>query len=70
MNHQQVKHISNDHYKKIKKDIEQVSGGFDLEAIHRLRVEYKKLRAFFRMLSAGVRRQNRVYFLLESISLI
>ncbi len=53
MNHQQVKHISNDHYKKIKKDIEQVSGGFDLEAIHRLRVEYKKLRAFFRMLSAG-----------------
>lgn len=51
MNKQQIKHITNTHYRKIKKHCKEVAENFDAEAIHQLRVEYKKLRAFFRMLS-------------------
>ena len=51
MNRDQIKHITNDHYRKIKKHLKRVAGDFDVEAIHQFRVEYKKLRGFFRLLS-------------------
>jgi len=51
MNHDGIKHITNNHYRKLKKWFIQIIHGFDAEAIHQFRVEYKKLRAFLRMLS-------------------
>ena len=51
MNKEEIKHITDTHYKKIKKHIKQVTKDFDVEAIHQFRVEYKKLRAFLRMMS-------------------
>jgi CHAD domain-containing protein len=51
MNREQIKHITNNQYRKLKKHIKKVAEDFDMEAIHQLRVEYKKLRAFLRMLS-------------------
>ena len=51
MNQGQIKHITNNHYRKLKKHIKKVSEDFDVEAIHQFRVEYKKLRAFLRMIS-------------------
>ena len=51
MNQEQIKHITNNHYRKLKKHIKKVSEDFDVEAIHQFRVEYKKLRAFLRMIS-------------------
>jgi len=51
MNQEQIKHIINNHYRKLKKHIKKVSEDFDVEAIHQFRVEYKKLRAFLRMIS-------------------
>lgn len=51
MNHKQIKHITNNHYRKLKKQIKIVAEDFDVEAIHQFRVEYKKLRAFLRMIS-------------------
>ena len=53
MKQDQIKHITNNHYRKLKKYFTQIIHGFDAEAIHQFRVEYKKLRAFFRMLSQG-----------------
>jgi CHAD domain-containing protein len=53
MNKQQIKHITNSHYRKIKKHSKEVAENFNAEAIHQLRVEYKKLRAFLRLLSHG-----------------
>ena len=53
MNHDQIKHITNNHYRKLKKYFTRIIHGFDAETIHQFRVEYKKLRAFFRMLSQG-----------------
>ena len=50
MNQEQIKHITNNHYRKLKKHIKKVSEDFNLEAIHQFRVEYKKLRAFLRMI--------------------
>jgi CHAD domain-containing protein len=47
----QIKHITNSGYRKLKKCLKKISASFDAEAIHRFRVGYKKLRAFFRMLS-------------------
>ncbi len=51
MNQEQIKHIINNHYRKLKKQIKTVAGDFDVEAIHLFRVAYKKLRAFLRMIS-------------------
>ena len=51
MNQEQIKHITNNHYTKLKKHIKKVSEDFDVEAIHQFRVEYKKLWAFLRMIS-------------------
>ena len=47
MNQEQIKHIINNHYRKLKKHIKTVAGDFDVEAIHQFRVAYKKLRAFY-----------------------
>lgn len=41
------------HGQQIKKYGQQLPGSFDAEAIHELRVEYKKLRAFIRLLQAA-----------------
>ncbi len=51
MDKKQIKHITNEHYRKLKKYFNRIGPGFDSEAIHQFRVEYKKLRAFLRMLS-------------------
>jgi HlyD family secretion protein len=51
MNREQVKHTINSHYRKLKKWSKKMEGNFEVEAIHEFRVEYKKLRAFLRMLS-------------------
>lgn len=52
MNREQIKHITNTQYRKIKKHIKKTGEDFDRETIHQFRVEYKKLRAFLRMLGA------------------
>ena len=52
MNREQIKHIANNQYRKIKKHIKKIADDFDMETIHQFRVEYKKLRAFLRMLTA------------------
>jgi HlyD family secretion protein len=51
MNQEQVKHTINSHYRKLKKWSKKMEENFEVEAIHEFRVEYKKLRAFLRMLS-------------------
>lgn len=51
MNHKQVKHIVNQFNKELKKHYKKSLKDFDVEALHQLRVTYKKLRAFLRMIS-------------------
>jgi CHAD domain-containing protein len=51
MNQQQIKHITNAHYRNLKKLLKTVAEDFDVETIHQFRVEYKKLRAFLRLIS-------------------
>jgi CHAD domain-containing protein len=51
VNPEQIKHITTNQYRKLKKHIKKVAEDFDMETIHQFRVEYKKLRAFLRMLS-------------------
>jgi CHAD domain-containing protein len=51
MNRQQLKHTINSHYRNLKKWCKKIQEDFEVEAIHEFRVEYKKLRAFLRMLS-------------------
>ncbi len=51
MNREQIKHITNNHYRNIKKHIKRIADDFDVEAIHAFRVEYKKLRAALRMIA-------------------
>ena len=51
MKQEQIKHITNNHYRKLNKYIKKISEDFNVEAIHQFRVEYKKLRAFLRMIS-------------------
>lgn len=46
-----TKNIINLHYRKLNKFIKIVSKHFEPESIHQLRVEYKKQRAFLRMIS-------------------
>lgn len=45
------KNIINNHCIKLNKSIKNVNEHFETESIHKLRVEYKKLRAFLRMIS-------------------
>jgi CHAD domain-containing protein len=45
------KNIIKKHYRKLNKIIKIVNEHFETESIHQLRVEYKKLRAFLRMIS-------------------
>jgi CHAD domain-containing protein len=51
MSRKQLKHIIRNHFNKLKKYSRKIPGDFDLETMHQFRVEYKKLRAFFRLLS-------------------
>lgn len=51
MDKEQIRNITNAHYRKLNKHIKRVTENFDTEAIHQFRVEYKKLRAFLRMIS-------------------
>lgn len=51
MNREQIKHITNDHYTKLKRYNKNFFPGLDIESIHQFRVVYKKLRALLRMLS-------------------
>lgn len=51
MDKKEAKHIIDDRYGKIKKELDHIIPGFDAETIHQFRVAYKKLRAVFRMLS-------------------
>ena len=51
MNQEQTKHVTNNHYRKLKKHIKTITDDFDVEAIHQFRVAYKKLWAFLRMIS-------------------
>lgn len=51
MDKKEIRHIVHVFYKKLKKRFNQISPGFDPEAIHQYRVEHKKLRAFLRLLS-------------------
>ena len=51
MDQEKIKHITNNHYRKLKKHIKKISEDFDMEAIHQFRIAYKKLRAFLRMIS-------------------
>jgi len=51
MDHAQIKHISNRYYRKLKKTSNDMTD-FDADKIHGFRVEYKKLRAFLRMMAS------------------
>jgi CHAD domain-containing protein len=51
MKSEQIKHITNSHYRKLKKYSKKIAEDPDVEEIREFRTEYKKLRAFFRMLS-------------------
>lgn len=51
MNQKQLKNIAHNYYRKLKKHTTTIVKDFDMEAIHQYRVEYKKLRAFLRMIS-------------------
>ena len=51
MNKLSPRHIVKNYYRKLKKELGKVPRSFDTETIHQFRVEYKKLRAFLRMLS-------------------
>ncbi|MBK6634613.1 MAG: CHAD domain-containing protein [Chitinophagaceae bacterium] len=60
MNKRQLKHITNDHYRLLKMQIKKVADNFDADAIHEFRVAYKKLRAFFRMINAGNKKNEKI----------
>ncbi|WP_202552057.1 CHAD domain-containing protein [Ginsengibacter hankyongi] len=51
MTESEIRNIINNHYRQLNKFIRKVNKHFEPESIHRLRVEYKKLRAFLRMIS-------------------
>jgi len=60
MKKEALKHISTNHYRKIQKHLDRIAKNMDGEEIHQLRVEYKKLRAFFRMLSSSPRVKEEI----------
>src|SRR6218665_274846 len=48
----ELKHISGGYYKNLKQSMDEMDSEKNAEAIHAFRVEYKKLRAFYRLLSS------------------
>lgn len=60
MNKKQLKHITGDHYRLLKKHIKKVAENFDADAIHQFRVAYKKLRAFLRLINTGDTRGGKI----------
>ncbi len=53
MNKKQLNHINNRQHKKLEEQFERIAENCTIENIHELRVAYKKLRAFARMVSQG-----------------
>ena len=60
MNQNNINCIKKKHFKKLKQYALLLSKDFDLEAIHRFRVEYKKFRAFVRLGSLSLDIPNKV----------
>ncbi len=60
MNRGQLINITSKHYRKLKKNLNQVVPGLDPETIHQFRVEYKKLRAFLRMIPGQPGANNEI----------
>ena len=60
MNRDQIRKITDTHYHRLKKRGAKIIESFDPEAIHQFRVEYKKLRAFLRMLSRNERTDEEI----------
>lgn len=60
MNQNNINCIKKKHFKKLKQYALLLSKDFDQEAIHRFRVEYKKLRAFVRLGSLSLDIPNKV----------
>lgn len=60
MTHTQIKHIATGHYSKLRKHLKKIIEYFDTETIHEFRVEYKKLRAFLRLLSFDKRKKEKI----------
>lgn len=60
MKKEELKHISTHHYRKIQKHLDRIAKDMDGEEIHQLRMEYKRLRAFFRMLSSSPRVKEEI----------
>jgi CHAD domain-containing protein len=63
MDKQHIRRITDAYYRKLKKHLDEVAAGFNAAAIHQFRVTYKKLRAFFRMLSLENRQQDEITIL-------
>ena len=53
MNKAALKHRTNSYFRKLNQSINDIFPGFETETIHQFRVNYKKLRAFFRMLASN-----------------
>jgi CHAD domain-containing protein len=54
MDKKDIKLVTSRHYQKLTQYIKGIIPGLDPEMIHQFRVEYKKLRAFLRMISGDV----------------
>jgi len=60
MNKKTIQHITRSYYKKINKQLNKIAADFDPEQIHQFRVNYKKLRAFLRMISPQNKPANKL----------
>lgn len=60
MNKQRITDISNTLYRKVKHYGGKAMEDFNAVSIHKFRIAYKKLRAFFRMLSQGKEAKNQI----------
>jgi CHAD domain-containing protein len=60
MNRQQITHIAGAFFRRLKKYSNRAAENFNPESVHRFRVEYKKLRAFLRMLSQENNRKIKI----------
>lgn len=61
MNRHQIQHIIKRHSRNLKKHFKNVNQDFAEEEIHQLRVEYKKLRAFLRLLCWQANRREKEF---------
>jgi len=57
---EEIKHIVTHYFRKLKKLYKSIDPNFDVDAIHDFRVSYKKLRAFFRLVSAETNDELKV----------